>query len=53
MVMGIDWTNIIKKYKSFWVALKDDEKTVVASGKTAKDAWVKAFKKGVSNPIEI
>ena len=49
--MSIDWTKIIKKYKSLWVALKDDEKTVVASGKTAKEAWTKAVKKGTQNPI--
>jgi hypothetical protein len=49
--MSIDWTNIIKKYKSLWVALKDDEKTVIASGKTAKEALSNAAKKGNSNPI--
>ena len=49
--MAIDWTNIFKKYKGFWVALKDDEKTVVAFGKTAKIAWDKAQKSGYSKPI--
>ncbi|KKQ90162.1 MAG: hypothetical protein UT12_C0001G0030 [Candidatus Curtissbacteria bacterium GW2011_GWC2_38_9] len=49
--MAIDWTKIFKKYKGMWVALKDDEKTVVASGKTAKEAWEKAQKKGFRKPI--
>jgi len=33
------------------VALKNDEKTVVASGKTAKEAWDKARKSGYEKPI--
>ena len=49
--MGIDWTSLVKKYKSLWVALKDDEKTVVASGRTAKEALAKAVKKGSKSPI--
>ena len=49
--MGIDWTNLFKKYKSQWVALKKDEKTVLSSGKTAKQAWSKAVRKGHSHPI--
>ena len=49
--MAIDWTRIYKKYKGLWVALKDDEKTVIASGKTAGEAWEKAQKKGYTKPI--
>jgi len=49
--MAIDWTKIFNKYKGQWVALKSDEKTVVASGKTAKDAWGKAREKGFKKPI--
>lgn len=49
--MSIDWTHIFNKYKGLWVALKDDEKTVVASGRTAKSAWNKAQKKGFEKPI--
>lgn len=48
---AIDWTRIYKKYRGLWVALKDDEKTVVASGKTAREAWEKAQKKGYPKPI--
>lgn len=49
--MPIDWTKIYKKYKGFWVALKSDEKTVVASGVTAKEAFEKALKTGIKEPI--
>lgn len=49
--MAIDWTNIYKKYKGLWVALKDDEVTVISSGKSAKEAWDKALKKGFKKPI--
>lgn len=49
--MGINWTHLIKKYKSLWVALKDDEITVIASGKTAKEALLKAKEKGNKKPI--
>ncbi|HJZ05540.1 hypothetical protein A2634_00085 [Candidatus Amesbacteria bacterium RIFCSPHIGHO2_01_FULL_48_32] len=49
--MGIDWSNLFKRYKNLWVALKDDEKTVIASGRTAKLTWDKARKKGALNPI--
>lgn len=48
---AIDWTHIYKKYRGLWVALKDDEKTVVGSGKTAKEALKEAQKEGYSNPI--
>lgn len=48
---AIDWTHIYKKYKGLWVALKDDEITVISSGKTAKAAWDKAQKKGFQKPI--
>ena len=49
--MSINWENIYKKYKGLWVALEDDETTVVASGKTAKEALQKARNHGYVNPI--
>ena len=49
--MTIDWTKIYRKYKGLWVALLDDEKTVVGSGKTLGDALKKADKKGYKKPI--
>jgi hypothetical protein len=49
--MAIDWSKIYKKYKGLWVALKPDERTVVASGKTAKEALEGSRSKGFQNPI--
>lgn len=49
--MAIDWTDISKKYKGKWVGLKDDEKTVVASGNTVKQVMKVAQKNGYPVPI--
>jgi hypothetical protein len=35
---SIDWTKIYDRYKGLWVALADDNETVVGSGATAKEA---------------
>lgn len=48
---AIDMTQVIKNYKGLWVGLKDDQKTVVASGKTVKAVVAKARKKGFERPI--
>lgn len=47
----IDWRPIIKKYAGLWVGLKDDEMTVIVSGKTPREVMEKAQKKGFSKPI--
>lgn len=49
--MAINWTTIYRKHKGNWVALRDDEKTVVGSGKTLKEAIEQAKKKGYEHPI--
>lgn len=49
--MSKDWSKIYKKYKGLWVAMLDDEQTVVGSGKTLKEAMAKAQKKGYNSPI--
>ena len=49
--MAINWTKLFNKHKGKWVALKDDEVTVVGSGKTIKMALAAARKKGHENPI--
>jgi hypothetical protein len=49
--MAIDWTKIYKKYKGLWVALADDEQTVLGSGNTLQEALMKAKKKGETDPI--
>lgn len=48
---AIDWSKIYKKHKGLWIALAKDEITVLASGKTAKEAWDKALRKGYRKPI--
>ncbi|OGY21241.1 MAG: hypothetical protein A2126_00060 [Candidatus Woykebacteria bacterium GWB1_45_5] len=50
-MVAIDWTPIFKKYKGKWVALKDDEETVVGAGDTVAEALEEARKKGYENPI--
>jgi len=49
--MAIDWTQIYEKYKGLWVALKDDQKTVIASGETVKDVMEESKMKGFKEPI--
>ena len=49
--MATDWTKIYKKYKGLWVALTEDEVTVISANKKAKIALEDARKKGVENPI--
>jgi hypothetical protein len=49
--MAIQWTKLFKQYKGQWLALKQDEKTVLASGKTASEAFSKALKKGYEKPV--
>ena len=36
--MTKDWTHLFANYRGQWVALADDELTVLAAGATAKDA---------------
>jgi len=50
-VKAIDWTKIYKNYRGKWVALKDDEQTIVASGETLKEVMEKSKKKGLSHPV--
>lgn len=38
-------TNIYKKYKGKWIALQDDEQTVISSGKSLVETAKKAEKK--------
>lgn len=47
----IDWTNNFPQYKGLWVGLEEDQKTVVASGKTVKEVIEKSKKKGFKEPI--
>ena len=49
--MPIDISKVFEKYKGQWVAFKEDEKTVIGNGKTAKEALQKALSKGYKSPI--
>lgn len=51
MNKALDFTKITKKYKGKWVALTEDEKKVVSSGKSARETLEKAKKEGHRNPI--
>ena len=48
---AIDWTHLYKNYKGKWVALKDDEISVISSGSSLEEVAEKAEKKGFKNPI--
>lgn len=47
----MNWINLHKEYKGQWVALADDEETVVGSGKSAKEALTAANAAGTEDPI--
>lgn len=49
--MAKDWTKIYKKYKGLWIAFGKDEETVLAVGKSAREAFEKAEKCGFKDPI--
>jgi len=51
MTKALDFTKIVGEYKGKWVALTDDEKKVISSGKSAKEALEKAKKEGFKVPI--
>jgi hypothetical protein len=46
-----DWTHLFAHYRGQWVALADDEVTVVAAGATAKDALAASAAKGSPEPL--
>jgi len=49
--MAIDWSTVYQEHRGHWVALADDEQTVIAAGKTAKEAWEHARRLGHEKPI--
>ncbi len=48
---GINWQPIFDEHKGEWVALKRNETTIVASGKSAKTVYTQAQNKGVDVPL--
>ena len=49
--MAKDWTKLYKKYKGLWVALADDDITVLGVGKTVKEALTSAKTKTDKTPF--
>jgi uncharacterized protein DUF5678 len=49
--MPMDWTHLFKKHKGQWVALADDETTVVAAASSAKEALATSAARGTPDPI--
>ena len=49
--MAQDWTNLFKRYKGQWVALADDETTVIAAAPTAREVRERSAKKGMPDPL--
>jgi hypothetical protein len=47
----INWTALFEKYKGLWVALKDDQQTVIAAGRSLKQVRLEAARNGYSDPI--
>jgi hypothetical protein len=46
-----DWTMLFANFRGQWVALADDEVTVLAAASTAKGALAASVSKGVPSPI--
>jgi DNA-binding NarL/FixJ family response regulator len=46
MLMTLNMTQIPARFYGLWIAVADDEATVLAHGKTAEEALTKARKKG-------
>jgi hypothetical protein len=46
-----DWSHLFADYRGQWVALAEDETTVVAAAPTAKAALAASGLKGVPSPI--
>lgn len=46
-----NWSSLFQDYKGLWVAFGEDEETVVASGKNAKNTYNQAKKSGLKTPV--
>jgi hypothetical protein len=46
-----DWSVLFAKYRGQWVALADDEVTVLAAAPTARGALAASASKGIASPI--
>ncbi len=46
-----DWRPLYKKYRGHWVAIADDQMTVIASGLSRQQVREQAAKLGHSHPL--
>jgi hypothetical protein len=46
--MAKDWTHLFERYRGKWVALAEDETTVLASAPSAKEAYAAALKQAAT-----
>ena len=46
-----NWTKLFKDYKGLWVALKEDETTVIAAGDKLAEVIHESENKGYQRPI--
>jgi hypothetical protein len=46
-----DWRKLYEQHKGQWVALQDDEVTVIAAAPTLAEARAKAARLGFSRPV--
>lgn len=49
--MTIDLTEVYKKHQGKWVAMKEEEAAVIASGESVSEVIRKSKKKGFSKPV--
>ena len=49
--MAKDWTKLVKAYKGLWVALAEDETTVLGAGMTVSASLIAAKKKSKKLPF--
>lgn len=45
-----DWSKLFQEYKGKWLALQDDDVTVIAAGNTLQEVSDAAHKKGFKKP---
>jgi uncharacterized protein DUF5678 len=48
-----DWRELYQQYRGQWVALKEDEMTVISSASTLKEVLAEAARLGYPNPPRV
>ena len=51
MPQTLDWTHLYPTYANQWVALANDEKTVVGNARSLRSAIKKARQRGFDEPL--